>query len=152
MIISNWQNSLVSMLNHIRIFQLFKVLHIILHHVHISRVSYVKYLLPARYACQNGFFSLFLSINLCWIQKMQVPFFPKTPSSSILNFKMAAIFIIFLMISTCSCLHYSCLALHIHEFCIKIRHKVILCVILYQPKINNQLKFKMAAKWALCKV
>ena len=32
------------------------------------------------------------------------------------------------------------------NFALKIRHKVILCVTLYQPKINSQLK------WALCKV
>ena len=38
------------------------------------------------------------------------------------------------------------------NFALKKRHKVILCVTLYQPKINSQLKFKMATKWALCKV
>ena len=106
----------------------------------------------ARYACQNRFFSLFLSIRVCWIKKMQVPFFSTTPSSSILNFKMAAIFIIFLSYFTCSSLHKNCLALHIHEFSIKKRHKMIFCITWYQRKINSQLKSKIAAKWALSKV
>ena len=60
-----------------------------------SIACYVKYLVPARYRYQHRFFFTF-SINKDMLNsKILGTIFATTPSSSILDFKMAAIFIIF---------------------------------------------------------